>query len=175
MSPRLYRNQISLVQQEPVLYEGSVRDNISLGFDNKPTDTEILEACRQANAHDFITSLPEGLNTLCGSKGLQFSGGQRQRIAIARAMIRKPRLLLLDEATSALDTHSEGIVQQALDNAARSRTTIAVAHRLSTIQKADIIFVFADGKVVEKGTHEQLQALRGRYYEMCLAQALDKN
>ncbi|KIX01202.1 uncharacterized protein Z518_08927 [Rhinocladiella mackenziei CBS 650.93] len=174
-SPRLYRSHISLVQQEPTLYEGSVRDNISVGVANEPSDQEILEACRQANALDFITSLPEGLDTPCGSKGLQFSGGQRQRIAIARALIRNPRLLLLDEATSALDTQSERVVQQALDKAASSRTTISVAHRLSTIRYADIIFVFANGKVVERGTHEELQRLRGRYWNMCVAQALDNS
>lgn len=145
MSPRLYRNHLSLVQQEPTLYPWSVRENIALGLEYEPSDEEVLEACRQANAHEFVTSLPEGMNTSCGAKGLQFSGGQRQRIAIARALIRKPRLLLLDEATSALDTHSERIVQATLDEAAASRTTIAVAHRLSTIRHADVIFVFADG------------------------------
>lgn len=174
MSPRLYRNYMSLVQQEPTLYQGSVRDNIGLGLAYDPSDKEILEACRQANAHEFVASLPEGLSTPCGSKGLQFSGGQRQRIAIARALIRKPRLLLLDEATSALDTQSERVVQATLDEAAASRTTIAVAHRLSTIRHADIIFVFEDGRIVERGTHQKLQLLRGRYYEMCLAQSLDQ-
>ncbi|WPG98770.1 Hypothetical protein R9X50_00156600 [Acrodontium crateriforme] len=174
MSPRLYRNYMSLVQQEPTLYQGSVRENISLGLDYEPSDEELFEACRQANAFDFVSSLPEGLTTPCGTKGLQFSGGQRQRIAIARALIRKPRLLLLDEATSALDTQSERVVQQTLDAAASSRTTIAVAHRLSTIRHADVIFVFADGRIAEQGTHEELQRLRGRYYEMCLAQSLDK-
>jgi len=105
---------------------------------------------------------------------MQFSGGQRQRIAIARALIRNPRLLLLDEATSALDTQSERLVQAALDEAAMSRTTIAVAHRLSTIRNADTIFVFANGRIAEMGTHAELQKLKGRYYEMCLAQSLDK-
>lgn len=130
MSPQLYRRYMSLVQQEPPLYLGSVRENITLGLEHDPSEQEIREACRQANALEFISSLPEGLNTQCGSKGLQFSGGQRQRIAIARALIRQPRLLLLDEATSALDTQSERVVQKALDEAAMTRTTIAVAHRL---------------------------------------------
>jgi ATP-binding cassette, subfamily B (MDR/TAP), member 1 len=165
---------MSLVQQEPTLYQGSVRENIALGLRTEPSEEEILAACKQANAYDFVTSLPEGLNTPCGGKGLQFSGGQRQRIAIARALIRKPRLLLLDEATSALDTQSERIVQKTLDDAASTRTTIAVAHRLSTIRHADIIFVFANGKIAEMGNHEQLQALKGRYYEMCIAQSLDR-
>ncbi|KAJ4984447.1 ABC transporter [Stagonosporopsis vannaccii] len=174
MSPQLYRRYMSLVQQEPPLYLGSVRENITLGLENEPSDNEINEACRQANALEFISSLPEGLSTQCGSKGLQFSGGQRQRIAIARALIRQPRLLLLDEATSALDTQSERVVQKALDDAAMTRTTIAVAHRLSTIRHADVIFVMEDGKIAEMGTHEELQNLRGRYFATCLAQSLDQ-
>nr|POF13835.1 leptomycin b resistance protein pmd1 [Quercus suber] len=175
MSPRLYRASLSLVQQEPTLFQGSVRENISFGLEYQPSDDEITESCRQANALEFISSLPEGLETACGSKGLQFSGGQRQRIAIARALIRNPRVLLLDEATSALDTASERIVQQTLDEAASGRTTIAVAHRLSTIRRADVIFVFANSRIVERGTHEELQQLKGRYYEMCLAQTLDNS
>lgn len=174
MSPNAYRRHMSLVQQEPPLYLGSVRDNVAVGLDYEPSDEEVNEACRQANALDFVSSLPEGLNTPCGSKGIQFSGGQRQRIAVARALIRKPRLLLLDEATSALDTQSERIVQKALDEGSMGRTTIAVAHRFSTIRHADVIFVMEDGKIAETGTHEELQRLRGRYYAMCLAQSLDQ-
>ncbi|KAK3617121.1 hypothetical protein LTR56_025497 [Elasticomyces elasticus] len=173
-SPYAYRRHVSLVQQEPPLYIGSVRDNIAIGLDHEPTKEEVDEACREAIALDFISSLPEGLSTQCGSKGLQFSGGQRQRIAVARALIRKPRLLLLDEATSALDTQSERIVQRALNEAAKGRTTISVAHRLSTIRHADVIFVMEDGRIAEIGTHEELQRLKGRYYAMCLAQSLDQ-
>jgi ATP-binding cassette, subfamily B (MDR/TAP), member 1 len=172
-SPHKYRQYMSLVQQEPPLYLGSVRDNIAIGLETEPSEAEVEAACRKANAYDFVSSLPEGLNTPCGSKGLQFSGGQRQRIAVARALIREPRLLLLDEATSALDTQSERIVQQALDEAASTRTTIAVAHRLSTIRHADCIFVVEDGKIAEKGTHEELQNQRGRYFAMCMSQSLD--
>ena len=174
MSLRRLRARMSLVQQEPTLFQVSVRDNILLGLETTPSDEEIFKACREADAHSFITSLPEGLNTLSGTGGLQFSGGQRQRIAIARALIRDPQLLLLDEATSALDTETERLVQNTLDEAATHRTTIAVAHRLSTIRNADRIFVFADGKILEEGTHEQLLQLRGQYYEMCLAQSLDR-
>ncbi|KAK6500277.1 hypothetical protein TWF481_010622 [Arthrobotrys musiformis] len=181
-----YRRHIALVQQEPVLYQGSLRENISLGIEDPVdgditiTDQKILEACRQANIDTFIATLPEGLSTQCGSQGLQFSGGQRQRIAIARALIRKPRLLLLDEATSSLDTESEKVVQEALDSVARSegsegrnRTTIAVAHRLSTIKNADVICVFSQGYLVEVGTHDELVEEKGIYYQMCLGQSLD--
>ena len=174
MSPRRYRDYMSLVQQEPTLYQGSVRENICLGLNADPAEDQLVEACRQANALDFVQSLPESFNTPCGTGGIQFSGGQRQRIAIARAMIRDPRLLLLDEATSALDTQSERVVQSALDEAASTRTTIAVAHRLSTIKNSDVIFVFANGRIAEKGTHAELQKLRGRYYDMCVAQSLDQ-
>lgn len=173
-SPNLLRGCMSLVQQEPPLYLGSVQENIALGLTYEPSVEEVTEACRQANVLDFISSLPEGLNTPCGSRGTQFSGGQRQRIAVARALIRKPRLLLLDEATSALDTQSERIVQKALEEAMSTRTTIAVAHRLSTIKEADMIFVVADGKIAEAGTHTELQRQRGMYYAMCLAQSLDQ-
>ncbi|KAL3418132.1 Leptomycin B resistance protein pmd1-like protein 7 [Phlyctema vagabunda] len=173
-SPRLYRENFSLVQQEPTLYSGSIFENVSLGLEEIATNEQVLDACRQANALEFIDSLPEGLQTACGNRGLQFSGGQKQRIAIARALIRKPRVLLLDEATSALDTQSERIVQEALDKAKKGRTTIAVAHRLSTIKHADVIFVFGEGRVVEQGNHSELYAKKGVYYEMCLAQSLDK-
>lgn len=175
--PRKYRRDIALVQQEPTLYQGSIRENIAMGLESgadAATDEQIDEACRQANIYTFVSSLPEGLNTMCGARGSQLSGGQKQRIAIARALIRNPRLLLLDEATSALDTESERIVQEALEKASEGRTTIAVAHRLSTIKHADKIFVFEKGKVVEMGTHEELVAKRGIYYEMCQGQSLDQ-
>lgn len=174
LCPRKYRRDIALVQQEPVLYQGSIRDNIAMGIESEVTDSQVEFAAQQANIHDFITSLPEGLATLCGNRGTQLSGGQRQRIAIARALIREPRLLLLDEATSALDTESEKIVQVALEKAKSGRTTIAVAHRLSTIKDADCIVVFARGKIVERGSHKDLLAKRGIYYEMSMGQSLDR-
>ncbi|KAJ5599197.1 hypothetical protein N7450_000264 [Penicillium hetheringtonii] len=176
MNPELYRNDVSLVQQEPTLYPGTIRDNISMGQTREElaTDAEIESVCRAANAWDFISSLPDGLQTLCGNNGTQLSGGQRQRIAIARALLRNPRLLLLDEATSALDTQSERVVQDALNNAAAEadRITVAVAHRLSTIRHANMICVFDGGKIVEQGTHEQLLALDGTYKKMCESQNL---
>ncbi|KAM7217287.1 P-loop containing nucleoside triphosphate hydrolase protein [Rhypophila decipiens] len=184
-----YRRHIALVQQEPVLYQMSIRDNILLGAEEGDgvSDEIVLEGCRQANIDTFIASLPEGLSTLCGTQGLQLSGGQRQRVAIARALIRNPRLLLLDEATSSLDTESERVVQAALETAAKGaptidggegrghhRTTVAVAHRLSTIKGADRIFVFYQGRIAETGTHEELLNGKGIYFQMCLGQGLDR-
>ncbi|KAK7205802.1 P-loop containing nucleoside triphosphate hydrolase protein, partial [Myxozyma melibiosi] len=171
-----YRSHIAFVQQEPVLYAGSILDNIKLGSPDPEqlTEEDIVEAAKQANIHDFVSSLPDGYDTLCGAKGILLSGGQKQRIAIARALIRKPKVLLLDEATSALDSESEKIVQAALDTAAQGRTTIAVAHRLSTIQGADVIYVFDAGRVCESGTHQELLAKKGKYYELVQMQALER-
>ncbi|KAJ4025753.1 hypothetical protein NW752_003229 [Fusarium irregulare] len=182
ISPRLYRGRLALVQQEPTLFPDSIRDNIVAGLDVSPAEQALVkddvleEACRAANAWDFISSLPEGPNTPCGQGGSQLSGGQRQRIAIARALIRSPKVLLLDEATSALDTESERVVQKALASAAAdgNRITIAVAHRLSTIRDADKICVFLRGRIVESGTHDELIRQDGIYKQMCDAQRLDK-
>ncbi|KAI0755198.1 P-loop containing nucleoside triphosphate hydrolase protein [Daedaleopsis nitida] len=172
-----FRKHIALVSQEPTLYAGTVRFNILLGA-TKPreevTQEEIEAACRNANILDFIQSLPDGFDTQVGGKGSQLSGGQKQRIAIARALLRNPKVLLLDEATSALDSNSEKVVQEALDQAAKGRTTIAIAHRLSTIQNADCIYFIKDGEVAESGTHDQLLAARGGYYEYVQLQALSR-
>lgn len=180
LNPRFYRSSVSLVQQEPTLFPGSIRENVALGIDTDATDSlqddaAIEYACRAANIWDFVNSLPEGLATPCGSSGAQLSVGQRQRIAIARALVRQPKVLLLDEATSALDTESERVVQEALMNAASAgeRITVAVAHRLSTIRKADCIFVMYGGSVAEVGGHEELIKSGGMYARMCEAQSLD--
>ncbi|ORY35855.1 multidrug resistance protein 1 [Naematelia encephala] len=177
LNPESYRSQMALVSQEPTLYAGTVRFNILLGA-NKPmeevTEEEIIQACKNANIYDFVMSLPDGFDTQVGGKGSQLSGGQKQRIAIARALIRNPKVLLLDEATSALDSQSERVVQDALDRAAKGRTTIAIAHRLSTIQKADVIYCFADGRVAEKGTHAELLAKKGAYFELVQMQNLSR-
>ncbi|KAJ5641516.1 hypothetical protein N7490_005516 [Penicillium lividum] len=173
LNVKSYREHLALVSQEPTLYQGTIKDNIMMGVGRRhATDADVEQACRDANIYDFITSLPEGFNTVVGNKVL--SGGQKQRIAIARALLRRPKILLLDEATSALDSESEKIVQNALDAAAKGRTTIAVAHRLSTIQNADIIYVFEDGKIAEAGNHIELMRKRGRYFELVNLQSLEK-
>ncbi|KAF2095310.1 ATP-binding cassette transporter ABC4 [Rhizodiscina lignyota] len=171
-----YRSHLALVSQEPTLYQGTIRENVLLGSDREDevTDEEIEKACRDANIYEFVMSLPDGFQTLCGSKGTLLSGGQKQRVAIARALLRNPKILLLDEATSALDSESEKVVQAALDHAAKGRTTIAVAHRLSTIQKADMIYVIDQGRVLESGTHGDLVAKKGRYFELVNLQSLGK-
>ncbi|UKZ85891.1 uncharacterized protein TrAFT101_001735 [Trichoderma asperellum] len=168
-----YRSFISLVNQEPTLYSGTIKENILLGtLKEDISDEQLEQVCREANIYDTIISLPDGFNTLVGSKGGLLSGGQKQRIAIARALIRNPKILLLDEATSALDSESEVVVQDALDRAAAGRTTIAVAHRLSTIQKADVIYVIDQGRVAESGTHQELMRKNGRYAELVKLQSL---
>ena len=170
-----YRSFIALVSQEPTLYQGTIRENVLLGADREDvSDSEIEFACREANIHDFIMSLPDGFGTVVGSKGSMLSGGQKQRIAIARALLRDPKILLLDEATSALDSEAENVVQAALDKAAKGRTTIAVAHRLSTIQKADVIYVFDQGVIVESGDHTGLMQKGGRYSELVNLQNLGR-
>ena len=156
------RSQIALVSQETILFNDSVKNNISYGSSDI-TDETIIAAARAAFAHEFIEQMPEGYETIIGEKGVKLSGGQRQRIAIARAIMKDAPILILDEATSALDTHSEQIVQDALDNLMRGRTTFIIAHRLSTIRNADQILVMADGEVVERGTHADLMQHSGVY------------
>ncbi|XP_049836465.1 multidrug resistance protein homolog 49-like isoform X2 [Schistocerca gregaria] len=166
------RNQIGVVGQEPVLFATTVGENIRYGRENATQD-EIEMAAKEANAHDFITKLPQGYDTMVGDRGTQLSGGQKQRIAIARALVRNPHVLLLDEATSALDLASEAKVQAALDRASHGRTTVVVAHRLSTVRAADRIICLDAGRVVEQGTHVELMEMRGRYFE--LVHASDKS
>ncbi|PMD39973.1 P-loop containing nucleoside triphosphate hydrolase protein, partial [Hyaloscypha variabilis F] len=166
LNVREYRKLISLVAQEPTLFQGTIKENILLGVEES-TSTELLhQACRDAEIHDFIMSLPDGYQTDVGSKGIALSGGQKQRIAIARALIRDPKILLLDEATSSLDSESEKLVQAAFERAGKGRTMVVVAHRLATVQNADIIFVLGEGRVLETGDHNQLLRKRGVYYQM---------
>ncbi|KAF9570080.1 Multidrug resistance protein 1 [Mortierella alpina] len=169
------RTNMALVGQEPVLFDLSIGENIRYGVpDGQTVDHEqVVAAAKASNIHDFVMSLPQGYDTRVGDKGSQLSGGQKQRIAIARALIRNPKILLLDEATSALDSESEKLVQTALDNARAGRTTIVIAHRLSTIQDSDLILVVKDGTIVESGRHKELLALEGVYANLCAKQSLD--
>ncbi|KAG0537981.1 hypothetical protein BDA96_03G196100 [Sorghum bicolor] len=158
------RQQVGLVSQEPVLFNDTIRSNIAYGKQGEASEEEIVAAAEAANAHQFISALPDGYNTIVGERGIQLSGGQKQRVAIARAIIKDPKVLLLDEATSALDAESERVVQEALDHVMVGRTTVVVAHRLSTIRGADIIAVFKNGAVAEKGRHEELMRIKDGTY-----------
>jgi ABC-type multidrug transport system fused ATPase/permease subunit len=157
------RRQTALVPQDVLLFGGSIRENIAYG-NPSANDSEIEAAARQANAHQFISGFPEGYNTIVGERGVKLSGGQRQRIAIARAILKDPTILILDEATSSLDSESEALVQEALGNLMRNRTSFVIAHRLSTIRNADTIVVIDGGQVVESGTHEVLMRIEGGVY-----------
>lgn len=177
---RWLRHNISLVSQEPTLFGTTIFENIRHGLigtryenaDAEQVQELVVQAAKMANAHDFVTNLPEKYETHVGERGFLLSGGQKQRIAIARAMVSDPKILLLDEATSALDTKSEGVVQDALDEAAKGRTTIVIAHRLSTIKTADNIVVMSRGRIIEQGTHDQLLEKRGGYFNLVEAQRI---
>ena len=164
-----FRQAIALVPQEPVIFADTARENIRFGRPDA-SDAEIEAAARAAHAHDFLTALPQGYDSFVGERGVMLSGGQRQRIAIARAILRNAPVLLLDEATSALDTESERLVQDAVDQLAQSRTTIIIAHRLSTVLKADRIVVFDQGRIVEQGSHADLVAQGGLYARLARLQ-----
>ncbi|KAF1968688.1 P-loop containing nucleoside triphosphate hydrolase protein [Bimuria novae-zelandiae CBS 107.79] len=167
ISLRRHRDQLSLVAQEPSLFRGSIRSNILLGVNERHvTEPELHRACRDAGIHDFITSLPQGYETDVGTSGVALSGGQKQRLSIAHALIRDPSALLLDEATSSLDSETEREVQKVFEQTASGRTMIVVAHRLATVQRAGVIFVLHDGKIVERGNHQSLLAGRGWYWQM---------
>lgn len=160
------RSNIALVNQQVVLFNGTIRDNIAYGFLRDTSDKEVIEAAKAANAWDFIQELDHGLDTMVGENGVLLSGGQRQRIAIARAILKNAPILILDEATSALDTESERAIQVALDGLMANRTTIAIAHRLSTIENADIIAVVDHGEIIEQGSHSELLAMNGAYAQL---------
>ena len=167
------RALMGIVCQEPVLFNDTVYNNITFGVDtthpapNGQTWAEAVEqAARIANAHEFISDMPEGYNTVIGDRGSRLSGGQRQRLSIARAILKNPPILILDEATSALDSESEKLVQEALEHLMKERTTLVVAHRLSTIKHANLICVLHEGKIVERGTHDELYALGGYYTKL---------
>lgn len=166
---RTYRDLLAIVQQDVFLFDGSVRDNIAYGR-HHATDAEIEDAARRANAHEFIERLPEQYETFVGERGVRLSGGQQQRLAIARAILASPQILILDEATSNLDTESEQLIQASMATLLAGRTTFVIAHRLSTIRRANLILLMEDGRVIERGTHEELMNARGAYHGMVLRQ-----
>ncbi|KAK2508313.1 hypothetical protein MC885_021629 [Smutsia gigantea] len=166
------RAHLGIVSQEPILFDCSIAENIAYGDNSRVvSQEEIVCAAKEADVHPFTETLPDQYNTRVGDKGTELSGGQKQRIAIARALIRQPHILLLDEATSAVDTESEKVVQEALDKAREGRTCIVIAHRLPTTQSADLIVVFQNGKVKERGTHRQPLAQKGICFSMVSVQA----
>jgi ATP-binding cassette, subfamily B, bacterial len=162
---RTYRDLLAIVQQDTFLFDGSVRDNIAYGRHNA-SDAEIEDASRRANAHEFIVKLPDQYETFVGERGVKLSGGQQQRLAIARAILANPQILILDEATSNLDTESEQLIQASMATLLAGRTTFVIAHRLSTVRRADSILLMEEGRVIERGTHDQLMDARGMYYDM---------
>jgi ATP-binding cassette subfamily B protein len=171
-SLRRLREHMAIVPQDVLLFGGTIADNIAYGRPGA-VPAEIEAAARQANAHEFIAAFPAGYQTIVGERGVQLSGGQRQRVAIARAVLRDPAILILDEATSSLDSESESLVQQALDVLMQGRTSVIIAHRLSTVRRADCIYVIKEGEVVESGTHTQLIAEPDGVYRMLSELQLD--
>jgi len=169
------REQMGLVSQEPVLFNETIGSNIAYGKIGGATEEEIITAAKAANVHNFISSLPQGYETSVGERGVQLSGGQKQRIAIARAILKDPKILLLDEATSALDAESERVVQDALDQVMVNRTTVVVAHLLTTIKDADMIAVVKNGVIAESGRHETLMEISGGAYASLVAFNMSAN
>ena len=160
-----YRELLAIVQQDVFLFDGSARDNIAYGR-KEATDAEVEDAARRANAHEFIERLPQAYETTLGERGVKLSGGQQQRLAIARAVLASPQILILDEATSNLDTESEQLIQASMSALLAGRTTFVIAHRLSTIRRADLILLMEDGRILERGTHDELMTARGTYFKM---------
>ena len=167
---KTYRDLLALVHQDVFLFDGSVRENIAYGC-HTASDDDVEDAARRANAHEFIARLPDRYETFIGERGVKLSGGQQQRLAIARAILKRPEILILDEATSNHDTESEQLIQAAMEGLLAGRTTFIIAHRLSTVHRADLILVMEDGQVIERGRHDDLMAARGSYYEMVQRQS----
>jgi ABC-type multidrug transport system fused ATPase/permease subunit len=160
-----YRSQLGVVLQETFLFDGTIRENVKFSRP-EATEDELMKACAIARVDEFAERFPEGYDTIVGERGVKLSGGQRQRLSIARAILADPRILILDEATSSLDSESEALIQSGLNFLMQGRTTFVIAHRLSTIRKADQILVVEQGEIVERGTHEQLYRLEGRYRDL---------
>jgi subfamily B ATP-binding cassette protein MsbA len=165
-----YRSQLGLVLQDDFLFDGTIRENLLFARPDAGED-EVREAARLAHVSDFTDRFAEGLETVIGERGVKLSGGQRQRVTIARAILARPRILILDEATSSLDTESEALIQESFQTLLQGRTTFVIAHRLSTIQRADLILVIEDGRIVERGRHDELIARGGRYHQLYTVQA----
>ena len=163
------RGAIGLVSQTVYLFDGSIKDNLIYGKATA-SDEELISAARAAEAHEFISSLPQGYDTLIGERGQKLSGGQRQRLSLARAILKDPAILVLDEATSAVDNETEAAIQRSLEIISKSRTTVVIAHRLSTIRNADCIFVLDNGEVIESGTHNGLLEKKGAYSRLWAVQ-----
>ena len=159
------RRHIALVSQETVLFNDTIRKNIAYGFDSGVSDNDLVDVLKRARLYKFVQSLPDGLDTIVGDMGVRLSGGEKQRVSIARALLKGSEILILDEATSSLDSHTEGLIQQAIEEAVKGRTTIVIAHRLSTIKNADKIVVIENGSVIEQGTLQELLDRKGRFYE----------
>ena len=165
MTQKSLHEAIGFVQQSVFLFDASIRENLRYGKADA-TDEEMWEALKNANLFEFVSSLPDGLDTEVGERGTRLSGGQKQRLSIARIFLKNPKILIFDEATSSLDTESEKLIQEAFDRLAKGRTSIVIAHRLSTVRDSDIIFVIDKGRVKENGTHEELLAEKGLYYRL---------
>ena len=165
-----FRKNLGVVLQDEFLFEGTIRENIMFPRPNA-TEAQLLNAVKAAYVNEFTDRFDDGLETLIGERGVKLSGGQRQRIAIARAILADPKIIILDEATSNLDTESEGLIQKSLSELTNDRTTIVIAHRLSTIKKADQILVIENGRIAERGTHDELLEAKGRYYDLYTFQA----
>ena len=168
------RRSIGIVQQDVFLFAGSIRDNILYGRPDA-TEEEMIEAAKRANIHEYVMTLPNGYDTEIGERGIKLSGGQKQRLSIARVFLKDPPILILDEATSALDNTTEVLIQKALDELCHGRTTLVVAHRLSTIRNADEIAVVMNGRITQRGTHEELMAAGGTYKELYSLQFRDND
>jgi ATP-binding cassette subfamily B protein len=170
--PRHYlRQQIGIVEQEPFLFSRTIRENITYGVGRTVSDEEVEAAARAAAIHDVITSFPDGYDTLVGEKGVTLSGGQKQRVAIARTLLKDPRILILDDATSSVDTETEGEIRQALQNLMWGRSTFIIAHRIQSVMNADWILVLDQGRIVQRGTHDELMAQEGIYRQIYDVQA----